>query len=193
MYDSAEWVEHIDATSGELRLSVRKQLIVSIAEQLPDQRQFSIFCGVLNLTCAKHSWPVWNAQFPDDQTPMDLAEAFAVAQEQSADLRALRDQLYVSLQDKLLLGPQYFAATYAGWACWAVCRDRFPLIYPRYAASQNSDLDVEPEGWETCFFSSLALSGGAVWEEATSAVDRNTFWLWFLQEAIPNAMASVRL
>ena len=46
---------------------------------------------------------------------------------------------------------------------------------------------LQPDEWGAEFYSSLAHSGSAVWEEKGGADARSKFWLWYLDKAVPHA------
>jgi hypothetical protein len=124
---------------------------------------------------------------------MDLAEAAVSNIKGRAEVRTVPsdDLLEVKsyLDDKFLLGENYFAAVYAGFASWAVARDAVSP-YRSESMSGDSERQVSPDEWDPCFFASLALTGGAVWEGIGSPDKRREFWNWYLTTAVPDAFAS---
>jgi Immunity protein Imm5 len=56
----------------------------------------------------------------------------------------------------------------------------------------ESELQLPPEDWDPCFFSSLALAGGATWDGLGDPQIRGAFWRWYLEEAVPNALEKAR-
>lgn len=99
-------------------------------------------------------------------------------------------EVKTDLDDKFLLGNEYFPAVYAGFAAWAVTRDVISQNRPRFDAGE-SELQMSPEDWEPCFFASLAITGKAAWEEPDMSDVRRNFWEWYLTAAVPEAFTKV--
>jgi hypothetical protein len=176
---------------GELPYAARRQLLGQVARHLPDRHARVVFRGQLGLSCARRSWPVWEAAFPEETRPMAAAEA-AVAQvtagqPDTARGREVLGGLKADLDERLLLGETVFAAVYAGFSCWATARD---VLAPEADTlpPAESELQLSPEDWDPCFFSSLALAGGATWDGLGDPQIRGAFWRWFLEEAVPDAL-----
>lgn len=148
-----------------------------------------MFVAELGLMCAKRAWPVWRAKFPSESRPIDLAEsAISGITEGGTSVARFRGE-FISvktyLDNKFLLGPEYFSAIYAGFACWAVARD---VLSGRHSGTVRGDneLEISPEEWDPCFMASLAVTGGAVWE-GDQKPDIREFWVWYLTAAVPQA------
>jgi hypothetical protein len=179
---------------GELPLQVRRRLVEHATELLGAGQLFRV---ALSCICAKRAWPIWEDAFPDEPAPMAMAErALAMVTERRRSGPTVGDQdvlrLKSYLDDKLLLGDEYFRAVYAGFAAWAVARDAVEVQpVPSVVSDGYSERDVPPEEWDACFFASLAEAGGAIWENNTSESDRRRFWAWYLTDAIPRAAVKV--
>lgn|ERR1035437_1122307 len=187
--DTMRYTPQIDDL-GELPLTARRDLLASLRNRLPSERSVVAFEAVLGLACARRVWPVWQSAFPAVADPMDLAvDAVAMAtnegRENEQDERAI-DRLKTYLDGKFLLGEQYFPAIYAGFACWAVARDVITGgVAP--ATSGDSESDIPPEEWDSCFLASLAATGGATWEGISDPSVRRGYWYWYLDIAVPEA------
>lgn len=177
--------------AGELPLAARRQLKESLAALLPGGDRALIFNGVLALTCAKRAWPVWQTVFSAESRPLDLAQAAVsmiteegISSSPWVSSECVKVQTY--LEGKFLLGREYFPAIYAGFAAWAVARHIFFWDHIK-AVRGNTDLDVEPDDWDACFYASAAVTGGATWENIGEPDMRREFWHWYLTAAVPEA------
>ncbi len=125
---------------------------------------------------------------------MDLAETALLSFEtkKEAPSMYLRQPMEVKahLDERLLLGEEYFAAVYAGFASWAVARDVLARNN-QDSIMGDSELQIPPDQWDPCFLASLALTGGAMWEGIGSAEVRHEFWEWYLTSAVPSAFMAV--
>ena len=186
-------MKELDAieASGELPLGARRRLQQWMRGLLGNDSHFQAFRLLLGIMCARRVWSVWQAAFQDESRPLQLAELAVsdaldgrfLSSVGSADLLALR----AHLDDKFVLGDDYFPAIYAGFAAWAVARDS--LAPSSSAPDGNSELEIPPDEWEPCFLSSLAEAGGATWEGVGDPIRRRAFWEWYLTTAVPQAYA----
>jgi Immunity protein Imm5 len=179
---------------GELPYAARRQLLGQLAQYLPDRNASVAFKGRLGLSCARRSWPVWQAAYPEETRPMAAAESVvtqAIAgQSDTARGQELLGEVKADLDERLLLGEAFFTAVYAGFSCWAAARD---VLAPEAAPPPaESELQLSPEEWDPCFFSSLALAGGATWDGQGDPRIRRAFWRWYLEEAVPDALERAR-
>lgn len=187
---SVKYIQEIDA-AGELPLGARRRLRKSLENLLPDEDR-NKFGVLLGLACAKRAWPVWRTAFPSESQPIGLAEAAASSIKNVGAISGPSENeftvLKANLDNKFLLGSEYFSAIYAGFACWAVTRD---AIFQDSGSGVygDSELRVSPEDWDPCFFASLAVAGGAIWEGNERSDIRHEFWRWYLECAVPEAFA----
>lgn len=176
--------------AGELPLAARRQLKESLAALLPDDHRALTFIAALGFKCANQAWPVWQTAFPAESQPMDLAQAAVsgIAKEAASGSPSVREYADVKtyLDNKFGLGRQYFSGIYAGFAAWAVARNIIFWDHVK-AVRGNTDLDISPEDWDPCFYASLAVTGGAVWENIGESDKRREFWYWYLTTAVPEA------
>jgi hypothetical protein len=174
-------------------LAARRQLREDLIARMPDGKHALRFIAALGLACAKRVWPVWQSTFPVGSRPMNLAEA-AVSGLNKRNVHAVLTErelaaVKTDLDNKLLLGPEYFRAIFAGFACWAVTRDVLSWNNRRAVPGDN-ELQVPPEDWDPCFFASLAVTGKAVWEGGEGSDMRREFWNWYLTSAIPDTFTA---
>lgn len=189
--EALTYLSHLNL-NGELPLRSRRRLITSLSERLGDDNRARVFVVFLGLLCARRASPVWKSAFITDDTPLGLAESAVSAKigagPVSVEPRDL-GQLKAHLDDKFLLGEEYFPAVYAGFAAWAVVRD---VLKGEFSVNElgESELYIPPEDWDSAFFASLAVAGGATWEEGGNSATRQRFWDWYLRNAVPEAFAS---
>jgi hypothetical protein len=165
---------------GELPYQERRRIRQKIAAQSPES------LTQLEVMCAQHSLPVWQARFPDNLCPRKLLDE-ASHQPQKSSLVSEWQLLKTNLDDLFEMGDEFFPAIYAGFAYWAAARD---LIGCQPAEPDvSSELEIDPELWSPCFFASLAVAGGAVWESVGQATQRRDYWEWYLLAAIPSCLS----
>jgi hypothetical protein len=98
--------------------------------------------------------------------------------------RVLR--LKTRLDDLFDLGEEAFRAIYSGFACWAAARDVF-IGVPAHSPHTSGEKEISPPEWDASFLASLALCGGAAWEEGVGDPVKRRAFLWF-DVAIPAAV-----
>jgi hypothetical protein len=165
-----------------------------IDDRLSDRARLATFEVSLGLACTRKAWPVWEAKFREEPYPLDVAHSaeviFESRQGSIEELRRGIGKVKTYLDSKLILGEEYFPAVCAGFSAWAVARDVVSLLCGSLTdvGSGASELEVTPEDWSPCFFASLAISGGAVWDGQGDPDVRHEFWAWYLAEAVPQAL-----
>jgi hypothetical protein len=169
---------------GELPSQWRRRIWQVFVHRMGDDAAAQAW-GRVQAACAHHAWPIWAATFPDEDGPMAVLTAVAQQVDTgrangSSDARIRKLKTY--LDDKFPLGPEYFAAIYAGFACFAAASD----LLRRREPPDGNELEVDPTEWDACFFGSLAHAGGAVWEEGVGdPAARRAYWEWFLTDPVP--------
>jgi Immunity protein Imm5 len=131
-----------------------------------------------------------------DSYPLDVASTaasdFRSGRESSQELLREMDKLKNYLDTSLARGEACYPAVCAGFSAWAVARDVVSLgCGLADTGSGSSELEITPEDWSPCFFASLALAGGAVWDGMGGSNIRRQFWTWYLLEAVPLALSAV--
>lgn len=177
----------------ELPLRVRNRLLDRLLALLPAERQRQLFIGTLGFTCAERSWPVWLEKFPKESEPLDLVRDVVTAVEEQSpmpDVYRRLDEVKVLVDNKIILGEEYFRACYACSACWAAARD---VVKGRcdWATAGQSEQEIHPDDWDASFFASLAVTGNSGWERNGADNGRREFWIWYLHKAVPDAFTWV--
>ncbi|MEU6402925.1 Imm5 family immunity protein [Streptomyces sp. NPDC046985] len=181
-----QYLEGVSA-EGELEHSLRRRLHAEL-QQFAGHDQWRSYVA-LSAACAVKVWPVWRSRFTED-LPFASPRPDATVESPVLSLTEHRSELNslnTFLDNKMLLGPAYFPAVAAGLACWAVNRDA--LVGEFSADPELSEMDMDSEDWDPSFFASVAMAGGAVWEESGDSEKRREFWHWYLEDAAPRAYA----
>lgn len=179
--------EYLDGFSadGELEHPLRRQLHAELQRAL-GQDQWRSYVA-LSTACAVKVWPVWRSRFMED-LPFASPCPDATPENPVLSLTEHRSELNflnTFLDNKMRLGREYFPAVAAGLACWAVNRD--VLAGGFLGEPELGEMDMDSEDWDPSFFASVAIAGGAVWEESGNPEARRQFWHWYLEDAVPRA------
>jgi hypothetical protein len=141
----------------------------------------------LAIKCAFKSIHFWENAYPDDKRPHDLLEKAERVFVNQIDLNELENYYENFKTDLDNIEPEdenNFVPIYAGFACWtAVATVLYDSVWETTA---ESELDVNPDDWDSSYYSSIAFSGGAVWEENVNNKARTDFWNWYLDIAVPD-------
>jgi hypothetical protein len=102
-----------------------------------------------------------------------------------ASLEHENARLHTEVIDLLEHGETAFVSVYAGMACFSAINT---ILYDtNFDLIGANERDVPPDEWDAAFHASLAVTGGAVWENKGDPETRRQFWLWYLDQAIPYA------
>jgi hypothetical protein len=172
----ADWIADARAridSRGELPRSTR----IELRRLLTDADGEAAWASI-EATCARHVRHHWDLRFGQQSEPWDLLDDAVEAKLSGADWRF--GGCHTMLLDALA-GPD-LRPTYAGFAAymaaWVTAMHPAPV-------DGGSELEIEVDDWDACFWASLAACGGAVWEEPPVSDDsqRRAFWEWYLAEA----------
>ncbi|MFI5490504.1 Imm5 family immunity protein [Micromonospora echinaurantiaca] len=168
---------------GELKWPLRMELHHALGGVTPDDSWHSYLR--LSAACAVKAWPVWRERF-DELLPFAAPVTGSTPERPQLVLASdtvQLNQLATFLDNRMRTGPGTFPAVAAGLACWATNRD---VLRGELALPDGADEgDVDSEDWEASYFASIAIAGGAIWEEAGKPALRRAFWIWYLREAVP--------
>ena len=137
---------------------------------------------------------IWKQYFASEQFPIEvlsIADSLIISGGDTSHMEKLLAESKTALDNKFLLGEDYFQGVYAGFAMWAAARN---VAYGNEIDDEaSSEMDLEPEEWDASFFASMAWAGGAVWEgEIADSDKRREFWTWFINEALPAALSFIQ-
>lgn len=51
----------------------------------------------------------------------------------------------------------------------------------------ESERNIPSDDWDAGYYAALAVSGSAIWEAKRGTERRRSYWLWYLQNAVPLA------
>lgn len=182
---------------GDLKLGLRRRILAELGERYVEGDR-SRSQGLRRRTklaqvSIEKALPVWDVARPTDDMPRRLLQlaAFVVEGKIEPDAAwAERATAWTALDDiavkdegmQLALAPGYGAAQVL--AC-AIADEQLDIE----DLGDLTDRDVDPEDLDPYFFAAAAISGGAVWDEASFKEQRRAFWRWWLEEALPAAVA----
>ncbi len=171
----------------------------------------------LSILTVQHLLPVWQQEHGDDPGPqnmLDLAEQVVKGQADRDAARSTSDDYWTMLSDfgfpeKKNEPPQVLPVCVGVAACRVVrtaCVDYQMLLRQAeeqkrsQAEAEEGDVEGDKEiedgdrdawGWDESFFAAMACSGGTPWTPGSSTENRRAFWQWYLDQAVPEAYASV--
>jgi hypothetical protein len=194
----AECLAQLEADPlGDLKLGLRRRTLAELGERYTegDRRRCQGLRRRTKLARAsiERALPVWDVARPTDDMPRRLLrladsvlggeiEPDAAWAERAAAWTALDDIAMTDEDTQLALAPGYGAAQVLACAIADEILDFEDL-------DDLTDRDVDPEELDPAFFAAAAISGGAAWDEASLKERRRAFWRWWLEEALPAAVA----
>ena len=144
----------------------------------------------LELAVCRYAWPVWLRCWPDESWPIELVARLTRERWLSGvahDDDGMLDNLQAELDDRLLGEERYFSSVCAGWACLTAGHNAVRGACWLHDEPDKTDLELDPWSWDPAGAASIAVAGGAVWQDVGSDDLRRDFWTWFAQEALPTA------
>ncbi|WP_081938499.1 Imm5 family immunity protein [Burkholderia pyrrocinia] len=102
-----------------------------------------------------------------------------------ATLERTNGEYHTKVIDLFEHGEPVFVSVYAGMAVFsAINTILYDTNFDVVGASEKS---VPPDDWGADYYAALAVSGSAIWEATGGAERRRSYWLWYLQNAVPLA------
>lgn len=186
------------ASSSKGILSLARRLSIKRAMIDDDNPEWSYRTRVhLNLLCVHRVQHVWYQVFPENSGIENMLQLAHAVTEGKADPAQAQEQASQFLQDILFESelntttePATFVADAAASAVISACHRN-----PYYEVEMDGDLeddDLLPDSLDLSYCCSAALARGLNWQAAED-VDveaRRTFWLWYLDQAIPKVLGS---
>lgn len=177
---------------GEVPAANREKIYKQLDDFLPHPPSYvaHYWRAKLEMNCALKVLHIWESCELTDNTLRELlceAEKYLMGELDSKQVEQLKERTYhfsPEVENLMENGPEYFIASYAGFACIAAV----------YAALNDLDFETlglpeienDPDFVTASFLASLACCGGAIWEEGVGDdLKRREFWEWFLNEAVP--------
>lgn len=174
---------------GNLRLDRRAVLWAALAATA-DARPSYLRRVRLNAMCVRHVLSRWRERFPHDdgvEQMLQLAED-VVAGETDADAAiAERNRFYVDVVETRKYGDDpsamFVGLAAANTVVEALVEDNGDAI-----PEAEDDEDLDPEAYDTSYLCASAAARGLNGRPANIEA-RRAFWLWYLDEAIPQIYA----
>jgi hypothetical protein len=139
----------------------------------------------LALMCANKSIYVWDDFFPNEKEPYELLMNANDAFSNKISLEALEKKYFgfkTHLDDKFLLGEDYFRGIYAGFSVWSAVGT---ILYDSFLdIKDESEVKIPPEEWDSSFYAAMAISNGVSWDKLGNVKARKDFWIWYFDVAI---------
>ena len=174
-------------------LSLARRLSIWRAMIDDDNPEWSYQTRVrLNSLCVHHVQHVWYQVFPEHSGIKDMLQLAHAVTEGRVNPDHAQEQASQFLQDVLFetelnttTEPATFVADAAASAVISACHRN-----PYYEVEMDGDLeddDLLPDSLDLSYCCSAALARGLNWQgaEDVDVEARRTFWLWYLNEAIP--------
>lgn len=179
---------------GELVLPIRKKIWRSFGSYQSNPDSDNITVGLkrrtrLAILCVKKVISIWEKVADDDDRPLemiDLAERYIEGSINYSYIYKrwndfVTDLIYLASDEAFLYAAEVvFASTKA---VGIVLKDE-ELI--RYEKDTQLDENLDSFTWDASYFSAIAYSGSGPWDN-TNIEKRREFWLWYINEAVPQA------
>ncbi|WP_179296961.1 Imm5 family immunity protein [Burkholderia ubonensis] len=82
-------------------------------------------------------------------------------------------------------GEVAFVPVYAGMTVFSAINT---ILYDtNFDVVGENEKTVPPDDWDVGYYGALAVSGSAIWEAKGGAESRRSYWLWYLENALPRA------
>ncbi|MCA8095971.1 Imm5 family immunity protein [Burkholderia contaminans] len=102
-----------------------------------------------------------------------------------ATLERTNGEYHTKVIDLLEHGEPAFVSVYAGMAVFSAINT---ILYDtNFDVVGESEKGVPPDDWDAGYYAALAVSGSAIWEAKGGTERRRSYWLWYLQNAVPLA------
>lgn len=176
---------------GELPYTERVSLLISLGGKKGESNEEGYLVrSNVALTCAKKTLYFWDKASPDSGflTALEFAEKCLINPDMYAELGNVMNNMIPQVENIMYANEKDHRPAYAGFSCVSALST--VLYDDQFDLEAKSELDIEPDQWDSAFYSSLAIAGGAVWENdiVLDNKARREFWEWYLDIAIPNAI-----
>jgi hypothetical protein len=136
--------------------------------------------------------PRWEASFPDDRSPhqaLQMAENLFASKCSRDDAYSMWASLDYHYDDCMCKQIEPWYVFGVGYGCVQALKT---VIMDEHFYDNNFDLnlndgDVDSDELDSSYHAALAWAEGNVWSPESDRAKRREFWLWWLDEAVPNA------
>ncbi len=183
--------------AGELSLFSRKQIWLAMGplDAPEDDAPFTkghLRRGQLFIACVERVLPLWIAAYPEHKGPQIMLRIVRKVLDGNADLNLAkegRETFRAELEEWSDDEQNKFEPQYIGYGSvklvTAALDDSIFTTDP--LPEGEKDWDNDPWGWYTDFCCSLPFKGNSAQEVARL----REYWLWYIDQAVPEAYASV--
>lgn len=177
--------------SGEVPYAKRLSLLMLLG----DKKEESDGAGYLirskiALSCAKKTLYFWDKTVQDSGflTALEFSTKCLSDSSLHSKLEGVMNNMIPQVEDVLYANEKDHRPAYAGFSCVSALST--VLYDEQFDLDAKSEADIEPDQWDSAFYSSLAIGGGAIWENdvALDNKARREFWEWYLNKAIPDSL-----
>lgn len=150
----------------------------------------------LAVLSTRHVMHIWESVWSEDKSPHTLLDKTQMVLSGSLlenDAWKIRNQYWDNYVEINIQEKEHQSTLCVGFsavqALTAALQDE--IFDPAHVDKQLTDTDIDADQMDSSFFSSVAYSGGAIWEPGSSTEKRKEFWNWWLREAVIAAWSSV--
>lgn len=138
------------------------------------------------IACAYRTLNIWESCPTVDAFGRQLLELSVDCLAGKEDLEKLKEEserFDTTVNNVMFSSEANIVPAYAGFSCLSAINT---VVYDfDYSIEKEGEKEINPENWEACFNSSLALSGGALWENAKyDERARKSFWSWYINVVV---------
>lgn len=179
-------------SKGILSIGRRMKINAAMIDDRNAERSYRIRIS-LQKECVRHVQHLWATAFPDNSSLDDmLILARQVVQRQAwPDQAEMEAHRFFQSFDRAAVNPANDRAIMvADAAQQLVISACYPDPYADIDETLEDDDELLPDSLECSYACACAVAGGMNWR-AAAEVDveaRRSFWLWYLDEAIPSAL-----
>ena len=177
------------APDGNLRLD-RRAVLWEVLAAMADARTSYLRRVRLNAMCVRHVLGRWRERFPHDDSVeqmLQLGERVVAGKTDPDAAIAERDRFYVEVVETRKYGDDpsamFVGLAAANTVVEALVEDNGDAI-----PGAEDDEDLDPEACDTSYLCPSAAARGLNGRPANIGA-RRAFWLWYLDEAIPEIYA----
>lgn len=187
--------EVLSHPNGELILPLRRIIWKTFgAFEIKEKYRASSTIGLkrrlkLATMCVEKVMNIWNEAFPNDKRPMRCIEVANEYVTGKTNYESIWNEMshFVTDLDNQGGEERYYLAVPVGRAAISVLdvaiKDESILVYGN---DSRLDSDYDAYDWDTSFCVAIAYSGSGPWDN-TNIEKRREFWLWYINEAVPEA------
>lgn len=146
----------------------------------------------LAISCAEHTLSIWQNMLPNNKEPQHIlrdAENYLTGKLSESMLREKIGRFWTELDDLIYEG-KHHAEVNAGFSAAVAASIAIKDVNLDDQDAEILDDELDPYDWDSSFYSSIAYSAGAPWEESSDKNKRMEFWRWYLNYAVPKAYMS---